>query len=245
MNKLMCHVVAGYPDEAACLELMKGMERAGASAIEVQIPFSDPIADGETIMRANDVALEGGMTTSKSFELIKKADLDCDVYVMSYVQKALHFGFEKFCEAVAKTGAKGLIIPDLPHESAEHEELMRLCRKYSLELVPVLSPGMPPPRLKAALQDDPPLAYVTSRKGITGSEYAGSGELKRFVGDIRRSADTDIMIGFGISTAKDVKDALELGDVAVVGSAFIKAIQKSGVPNDAVSLAKDLIGVKS
>ncbi len=74
------------------------MEKAGATAIEVQIPFSDPIADGETIMRANDVALEGGMTTAKSFELIKEAGLSCDVYIMSYIQKALHFGFKEFCE---------------------------------------------------------------------------------------------------------------------------------------------------
>ncbi|HEX5744307.1 MAG TPA: tryptophan synthase subunit alpha [Candidatus Saccharimonadales bacterium] len=241
MNKLMCHVVAGYPDADACLGLMKGMQKAGAAAIEVQIPFSDPIADGETIMRANDVALEGGMTTAKSFELIKQAGLGCDVYVMSYIQKVLHCGFEAFCEAVAKAGAKGLIIPDLPHESPEHKELLRLCRNYKLELVPVFSPGMPRERLKAALEDDPKCVYVTSRKGITGSEYAGGGELKRFVDDIRNQSDAEVMIGFGISTPQDVKDALELGDVAVVGSAFIKELQKSG---DSLSLVKELIGAR-
>ncbi len=86
---------------------------------------------------------------------------------------------------------------------------------------------MPAARLKAALQDDPPRVYVTSRKGITGSEYAASGELKRFVDDIKRQSGAEVMIGFGISTPKDVKDALEVGDIAVVGSAIIKEIQKS------------------
>lgn len=242
MNKLMCHVVAGYPDEAACLELMRGLQEAGAAAIEVQIPFSDPIADGETIMRANDVALEGGMTTAKSFDLIKKAGLDCDIYVMSYIQKALHFGFKAFCETAAKAGAKGLIIPDLPPESPEYQELVQSCRKNGLELVPVLSPGMPAARLAEQLKGKPNRLYVTSRKGITGNEYAGSGELKRFIGDIRAQSKAQIFVGFGISTPQDVKDALGLGDVAVVGSAFIKTIQQSG---DALSLAKELIGAES
>lgn len=242
MNRLMCHVVAGFPDSAACLELMKRLQEAGAEAVEVQVPFSDPIADGEAIMRANDVALEGGMTTAGSFELIKKAALDCDVYVMSYIQKVLHFGFAKFCEAAAGSGAKGLIIPDLPHESKEHAELLKLADASGLELVPVLSPGMPAARLSAELADDPSRVYVTSRRGITGSEYAASDELKKFADDIRHDSKAEIMIGFGIATPADVKDALEVGDIAVVGSAIIKEVQKSGLIADGARLADSLIG---
>src|SRR5256885_530537 len=92
MNKsLVCHVVAGYPSPKECLQLLFGMQAIGVEAIEVQIPFSDPIADGETIMEANDAALNGGITTAKSFELIKTArqrGLETDLYIMSYLQKA-------------------------------------------------------------------------------------------------------------------------------------------------------------
>ena len=126
MNKLVCHVVAGYPDTEACLELMKGMDKAGVKAIEVQVPFSDPIADGETIMRANDVALEQGMTTKGSFALIHEArrqGVTCDIYVMSYMQKVQHAGLEAFCDEVQACGAKGLILPDLPYDSPEYKHL--------------------------------------------------------------------------------------------------------------------------
>lgn len=245
MNKLMCHVVAGYPDAKTCLRLMKGLEKAGAAAIEAQIPFSDPIADGETIMRANDVALAGGMTTAESFDLIKEAALDCDVYVMSYIQKVFHFGFDEFCNAAEMCGAKGLIIPDLPHESAEHKELAVLARHLELELVPVLSPGMPATRLKQQLKDNPKRVYVTSRKGITGNEYTGGGGLKRFVDDVRRQSGAEVMIGFGIATPKDVEEALSIGDVAVVGSAIIKEFQKAELLDDALCLASNLIGAGS
>jgi tryptophan synthase alpha subunit len=230
---LICHVVAGYPDERTCLELMKGMDEAGVSAIEVQIPFSDPIADGETIMRANDVALEGGMTTADSFDLMKRArkqGVNCDIYIMSYVQKARHFGLEAFCDEARKCDAKGLIIPDLPYDSPEYPQLLKLARARELELVPVLSPGMPDTRLQTLLSAKPNSVYVTSRRGITGNTYSGTRELERIIGSIRSESKAIVMVGFGISTPEDVTDALKFGDQAVVGSAIIKNFQADGLP---------------
>lgn len=229
---LMCHVVAGYPDADTCLGLMKGLQEAGACAIEVQIPFSDPIADGETIMRANDAALEAGMTTAGSFDLMDEArrqGVDTDIYIMSYVQKVLHFGFEEFCARAKKAGAKGLIIPDLPYESPEYGRLAPLAGGSGLELVPVLSPGMPEDRLSALLKEAPAHVYVTSQRGITGNEYSGTEELKRLVSHIRGQSKASVMIGFGIATPKDVSDVLEIGDIAVVGSAIIKHLKDSDV----------------
>src|SRR4051812_41007603 len=117
---LMCHVVAGYPDKEGCLRLLRGMQQLGVAAIEVQIPFSDPIADGETIMRANDIALANGITTANSFELIetvRKSAAGADLYIMSYLQKVRHFGLSEFCKRASTAGVKGLIIPDLPYDS--------------------------------------------------------------------------------------------------------------------------------
>ncbi len=245
-RSLMCHVVAGYPDADTCLQLMRGLQEAGATAIEVQIPFSDPIADGETIMQANDAALAGGMTTTGSFSLIAKAreqGLDRDVYIMSYLQKVQHQGIEAFCRAAADCGARGLIIPDVPYESPEHGQLVSLVRKYGLELVPVLSPGMSSKRLAALLRAGPKYVYVTSRRGITGSSYAGTAELDRFVAEVRRGSNATVMIGFGIATAKDVDDVLRYGDIAVVGSAIIKKLQSSGL-GKTLEYAAGLTGAK-
>jgi tryptophan synthase alpha chain len=223
---LMCHVVAGYPDRSGCLELIRGLAGAGVAAIEVQVPFSDPIADGETIMRANDQALAGGMTTAGSFELIREAGVSCDVYVMSYLQKVYRFGPQEFCDEARKSGVKGLIVPDMPYDSPDCTELKKLAG--SLELVPVLSPGMPGKRLDDILKAGPASVYVTSQRGITGNAYHGGGELEQLVKIIREKSEARIMIGFGISMPQDVGDALKLGDLAVIGSALIKRFQESG-----------------
>lgn len=242
-NSLMCHVVAGYPDKETCLQLMVGLQAAGAAAIEVQIPFSDPIADGETIMRANDTAIEAGMTTAGSFDLIKKAraqGVDTDLYIMSYLQKVRHFGLDKFCQQAEICGATGLIIPDLPYDSPEFEEIRKLLAGRPLSLIPVLSPGMPPLRLKTLLAGGPSAVYVTSLRGITGNRYAPTAELKKLVSVIRQRSKSKIMIGFGIAAPTDVRDALALGDMAVVGSAIIKAVQAAGLEG-ALTFVKSLV----
>ncbi len=233
MNKpIICHVVAGYPSFDDCLQLMLGMQQIGVAAIEVQIPFSDPIADGETIMEANDVALNGGMTTASSLSLIEAArsqGVNTDIYIMSYLQKVGHFGFEYFCKMAADCKVQGLIIPDLPYDSPEADELQQLTADKGLQLIPVLSPGMAADRLQAILARKPQRLYITSSQGITGNEYAPADQLKQLVATIRQQTDATLMIGFGISTPQDVQDVLAIGDVAVVGSAVIKKIKAGGV----------------
>lgn len=230
MNRLMCHVVAGYPDKETCLALMAGMDEIGVAAIEVQIPFSDPIADGETIMRANDVALDGGMTTADSFALLNEArhrGVKTEIYVMSYLQKVQRFGLERFCASAEKAGVKGLIVPDLPYDSPEYGELSGFTDKHRLILVPVLSPGMPGRRLEALIKPKPRAVYVTSQRGITGNAYSAGEELEHFVAEVRKRMVPEVMIGFGIKTPADVANALRVGDVAVIGSAIINELQAS------------------
>lgn len=247
MSKLMCHVVAGYPDAKTCVRLMRGMQELRVAAIEVQIPFSDPIADGGAIMQANDVALEGGMTTAGSFNLIKLAreqGVDCDIYIMSYLQKVQHFGLEAFCKEASSCGVKGLIIPDMPYESPEYALIAEHAAKNSLELVPVLSPGMPGERLKTLLQTGPSRIYVTSQRGITGNAYSGTEELKRFIGDVRNQSEAIVMVGFGIKSPADVSSVLKFGDMAVVGSAIINRLKASD-PDKTLGYIKTLTGAAS
>lgn len=244
MNKpVMCHLVAGFPDAQSCLELLQGLSALDVAALEVQIPFSDPIADGETIMRANDTALGHGMTTAGSFELLEQAraqGVDSDLYIMSYVQKVRHFGMAEFCRRAAAVRAAGLIIPDLPYDSPEFAELHKLAAEQQLQLVPVLSPGMAAARLQVVLALRPAVLYITSRRGITGKAYAPDHHLKQFITEVKKLSEAKLMIGFGIASPQDVDDVLELGDVAVVGSALVKQLQSSGVA-ETVAYARSLI----
>lgn len=226
---LVCHLVAGYPDARTSLALMSGLQELKVAALEVQIPFSDPIADGETIMAANDVALRGGMTTAGSFDLIAAAraqGVNTDIYIMSYLQKVRHFGLPAFCRQAAANQVKGLIIPDLPYDSPEFTDLKQLTDRHGLAIVPVVSPDMAPDRLEAILALRPSVIYVTSRRGITGNQYQPADHLRQLVRDIKRSSqETTVMIGFGIATSEDVAQALAAGDLAVVGSALIKNLE--------------------
>ena len=232
-NKLMCHVVAGYPSQEECVELLLKMQGAGIQTIEVQIPFSDPIADGETIMRANDKALERGMTTKKSFDLIKTArnkGLKADIYIMSYSQKLISFGIEEFCSSAAEVGAKGFIIPDLPVETEEYELLRKSSEVRGLEIVPVVSPGVSENRLKENIKHAKNIIYLTSIKGITGSSLGLSRELKQVAKEIKRQKpECKLAIGFGIGNKQDVEKVLEVADIAVLGSSVIRKIDSSGI----------------
>lgn len=232
-NKLMTHMVAGYPSTDECIELMLGMQRLGVGIIEIQIPFSDPIADGETIMRANDVALENGMSIEKSFELIqqaRKTGLETPVYVMSYLQKVIHLGARQFCAQAADCGASGLIIPDLPFDSPEYEELELAAKANLLQLVPVISPGMEESRLSSVLPNNEGLVYLTSMKGITGKSLSVSEELTQLAERIKKDCPKlTLAIGFGVQSAQDVKEILAIADMAVAGSSVIREIEKSGV----------------
>jgi tryptophan synthase alpha chain len=242
-RQLACHVVAGYPNSKDCVALMVGFARAGASVIEVQIPFSDPIADGETIMFANDRAIEQGMTTNDSFKLIKQArteGVDCKIYVMTYLQKINHLGFKEFTELAKEAKVDGFIVPDLPVDTEEYKRLEDLVKPLGLIIVPVLSPGMAANRLSMILDTKPPVVYLTSRSGITGKEYNAAANLRDVSREIRARSNSQIIIGFGIRNANDVTDALEYGDMAVVGSALVKAVNEGGV-NQALMLVNQLI----
>lgn len=228
----MTHVVAGYPTELACKELLFGMQAAGVYAIEIQIPFSDPSADGPIIMHANDVALENNMTVQKCFNMIhtsREKGLTTPVYVMSYANKLLQFGLKKFCQEAKRCHAEGLIVPDLPFDTAEYKELSDYCSQLEIDLVPVLSPGVITERLIQYNLGSHKLVYLTSTRGITGKELSTSKELVQLVKTIRSQSSCLIALGFGIRTAQHVHQSLELVDIAVVGSEVLRKVEQDGV----------------
>jgi tryptophan synthase alpha chain len=231
-NKLMTHVVAGYPTKAQCIELLLGMQEAGVSIIEVQIPFSDPSADGPVIMKANDTALENGTTIQDCFDMLAQArtqGLKVPLYIMSYANKVMSFGIEGFCSQAQKIGVNGLIIPDLPCGTSDHEALLGVCSARNLDLVPVASPGTLVSRLSEYKLETHELIYVTSTQGITGKELTIKQELLDLIEIIRSKTNGQIALGFGIRNLPDVQQALEVADFAVIGSAVIKIMEDNDV----------------
>lgn len=246
-NKIMTHVVAGYPNKKECLELMLGMQTAGVFAIEVQLPFSDPGADGPTIMKANDIALEIGMNIDATFALIaksRKQGFKTPLYIMSYTNKLFRYGFEDFCRNASKCQVSGLIIPDLPFDSPEHEELLGYCNEFNLELVPVLSPGIKVDRLEMYKLSSKKLIYVTSAKGITGKELSIKVELKGLLRMIRAESNCLVALGFGIRTKNHIEQALEIADIAVIGSEIVRVTEKKGV-SGAIKFIKSLVKLRT
>lgn len=244
---LVCHVVAGFPSSQDCVSLMKGFYDAGVSAIEVQIPFSDPIADGETIMSANDRAIAQGMTTRESFELVKKArsqGVKCKIYIMSYLQKINHFGYKDFADLAKQAQVNGFIVPDLPVDTEEYRKLETAASEVGIDIIPVLSPGMSSDRLSMILDTNPPTVYLTSRSGITGTTYNAASNLKDVSMEVKNKAQSQIIIGFGIADEADVDNALEYGDMAVVGSAIVRAVNSGGI-TQALELVARLAGISA
>ncbi len=246
MNNLMTHVVAGYPSVNACLDLLVGMDTLGVQDIEIQIPFSDPSADGPTIMKANDIALGLGMTIETSFQLVADArarGVTARLHIMTYINKLFYVGIKKFCERAAQRGVSGFVIPDLTLGSLEYKEFIDSSKSLGLAFLPVLSPGMDEDRLIQLTMDADEMVYLTSTHGITGNSLRLDKNLSQAVDSIRaKRPDIKIALGFGIRSADDVRRALELADCAVVGSAIIDAIMSSDNSIEAgISLVQSLV----
>lgn len=244
-NKLMTHVVAGYPTATQCIELMIGMQNAGVYAIEVQIPFSDPSADGPTIMMANDVALDNGMTVKNCFDLIiiaRRQGLTCPIYAMSYANKLLSYGLVNFCNEAKNADVAGLIVPDLPFDTPEYIDLHAICSTLNLDIVPVMSPGMTRERLMQSGLKSSKLIYLTSTKGITGKEIIIQQELTDFACTIRENSNCLIALGFGIRCLEHVHMALKIADVAVIGSELIREVDQNGIPST-LDFIRRLVGL--
>ena len=229
--KLMTHVVAGYPSLKATETLVLDMAKAGVDFIEIQIPFSDPLADGPTIMEANDQALKNGATVQDCFTLMKKlsAQVNIPLLFMSYYNILFNYGVENFCQKAHACGAQGLIIPDIPLDEESSEHFIANCEKYHLNHIRLLSPSSTEKRIKLNAQVQNGFVYCTSRVGTTGAKNQIAPDLKNYLKKIRRYISVPIAVGFGISKPEHVQALAGHADIAVIGSAIIKKIKKDGV----------------
>jgi tryptophan synthase alpha chain len=228
--QLMTHVVGGYPSLEANAELIRLMARCGVRLIEIQIPFTDPLADGPTIMRANQAALDAGITPDHCFDLCAKLSKELDVafMFMTYANIPFASGMERFLDQAAASGASGIILPDLPWDEPGGD-YAEAARERGLHPVMVISPDTPAARLASILERASGLLYTTLKVGITGAGAQLDQAGIDYVRTLKAKADLPIAAGFGISSPEHVRMLSGLADAAVVGSHIINLLDRKGM----------------
>jgi tryptophan synthase alpha chain len=233
---LMPYFTLGFPDPSTSLEIISAISQAGSDLIELGVPFSDPLADGPTIQRSTQQALEAGMNVARCLELVaglRTRGVRQPLILMGYFNPILAYGLERFVAEAAEAGADGFIIPDLPPEEAG--EMEAACQDHKLALIYLVAPTSTPERLALAAQRTSGFLYLISLTGVTGARANLPPHLKAFVDQVRAQAqpDTPLALGFGISTAQQAGAVGELVDGVIVGSALIEAV--SGTPDPAAA----------
>jgi tryptophan synthase alpha chain len=221
---LMTHVVVGYPDLEGTYELVKTMVEEGVDVIELQIPFSDPMADGSTIMAASEQALSLGVTPQDCLDFMKRvsADFAIPFVFMSYFNIVFSFGTGEFVRKAKSAGASGFIIPDALPDTKEGKELYDFSLDAQVPMITVLAPQNEPERVAELEVVLKTLVYQPLHKGVTGARSETNQLLQKEINLIRQHTDAAIAVGFGVSKPEHVLLAKESGaDVVVVGSAVI------------------------
>ena len=221
-HRILAHFVAGYPTFNDSLDIARGLIAGGAWALEMQIPFTDPSADGPDIDQACQTALAGGFTFNDALKLLEtiRRESDIPVFVMSYANIAVVRGIPSFVRQLSEQGASGFIIPDLPPDS--DEGLYQAAADVGAPAVPVIVPWISNSRLNQILALKPEMIYVALRKGITGQKTHIDTGQRQFLTQLTNRPDAPrILAGFGIQNAEQVREINSLAHAAVVGSAII------------------------
>jgi tryptophan synthase alpha chain len=225
---LIAYVTCGDPDLATTREVILAAIDAGASVIELGVPFSDPLADGPVIQRASERALKNGTSLEHVLTLaseIREHSQSVGLVIFSYLNPILRMGLAKFCEVARLAGIDGTLVTDLPVE--ESGEYLREARKNGLATIFLAAPTSPDQRLKSIAQVSTGFIYAISRTGVTGARQQMSGDAQTLVKRIRRFSKLPIAVGFGISTPTQFAAVGKFAEGAVVGSAIVHAIEQN------------------
>ncbi|WP_372841057.1 tryptophan synthase subunit alpha [Phaeovulum sp.] len=221
----VAYIMAGDPDVATTLELMRGMPAAGVDVIELGMPFTDPMADGPTIQSAGQRALAGGQTMDKTLQLVRDfraGDAQTPIVLMGYYNPIYARGVPRFLAEAAAAGVDGLIVVDLPPE--EDAELCLPAQAAGLNFIRLATPTTDAKRLPKVLENTSGFVYYVSVTGITGAAAAEAAEVGPEVARIKASTALPVIVGFGITTPEAAESIAGLADGCVVGSAIVKLI---------------------
>ncbi|MDA9423289.1 MULTISPECIES: tryptophan synthase subunit alpha [Bradyrhizobium] len=221
-------LMAGDPDPATSLEIIKALPKSGADVIEIGMPFTDPMADGPSIQAAGLRALKAGMTLKKTLELVRGFRKDDDatpIVLMGYYNPIYIYGVDKFLVDAKSAGVDGLIIVDLPPE--EDDELCLPAMKAGLNFIRLATPTTDDKRLPAVLANTSGFVYYVSITGITGAATADSAAVSEAVARIKRHTKLPVCVGFGIRTPETARAIASHANGAVVGTALVDALKTS------------------
>lgn len=224
---IMTHVVCGYPSFDANWKALEIMDSFGVDLVELQFPFSEPSADGPLFVKANQEAIVNGVHVEDCFEFMAKvtAKFSFKVVMMGYYNTVFKTGHRKFLERLKEVGAHGFILPDLPVEEAG--ELHAIAKELDLSPIVLMTPTNSDARLAELASCADGFIYTVARKGVTGTNTSMNQEVSTFITRCRQFTNLPLAVGFGVSTAEDVSFIGQHADIAVIGTAALKAWEES------------------
>ena len=223
-KKFISFITAGDPSLAKTKEFIEVLAEK-SDIIEIGLPFSDPLAEGEVIEAANMRALKNGATTAKMFDMLKTVDVAAKLVILTYINPVFVYGADKFFAQCKDSNIWGVIIPDLPFE--ERAEVAAEAEKYGIHLITLISPASAE-RVQMLAKDATGFIYLVSSMGTTGTRDKLTIDLSEIIAQIRDVTETPVCVGFGISTPEQANAVREISDGVIVGSAFVKIIEEHG-----------------
>ncbi|OZG73124.1 tryptophan synthase subunit alpha [Hahella sp. CCB-MM4] len=236
--QVMSHAVVGFPSLDENLRAIDGLVSAGVRMIELQVPFSDPVADGPTLVNACYLALKQGGSVAATLELARQATArhpQVTFILMSYLNPLYRYGLEQCFRDAAEAGIQGLIIPDWPVESVE--PMLPLLDELNLAPVLMVTPNTPESRLQRICQASRMMIYVVARMGVTGHQTRWDEAFDLYLNRIRQYTDLPLAVGFGVRDASDLKALKHKVEVAAVCSRYIEWQAESGSETAAKNMA--------
>ena len=239
----IAYIAAGDPDLAETQRIAFGLEAVGVDILELGVPFSDPLADGTVNQAAAGRALRSGTTVSGVLDCVRKMRaerLAIPVVLYTYLNPAYLYGFERFLTEAAEAGVDGVLVLDLPpDEAGRNEELRR--RPEGLKMIRLIAPTTPPERIALIAQAAEGFVYFVSREGVTGEQQSVSSSLAEQAAAIRAVTSLPLVVGFGISTPEQAREAAGPVDAVVVGSAIVRRIGEHGASGEVTARVAEFV----
>ena len=239
---LVAYITCGDPDLDTSLEAAIAAIAAGADVLELGVPFSDPVADGPVIQAASDRALKNGVKLGDVLKLaadVRKRAPQAGLIVFSYFNPILRYGLERFCADSTQAGVDGALVTDLPVEEAD--EYVRLMRGHKLATVFLAAPTSTDERLKSVCEASTGFIYAVSRTGVTGVRQQLATDAEALVRRLRQFTKLPIAVGFGVSNSQQFAEVGSFADAAVVGTAIVQLIERSGHGSKAANAVAEFI----
>lgn len=225
----MGHQVIGYPSLEVNQSILEAFDQSSIDFVELQIPFSDPVADGPLFVKANQAALDQGMTVERALSFIEnmKRKITIPILIMTYYNIVLAYGESQFIEKIARMGVVGIIIPDAPYE--ETTSLWSMCKDKGIAMIPIITAYTSVERQLLLEKEGDGFVYCVPRTGVTGTKTQFDSPILNQISQMKAQAKLPVGVGFGIQTVDDLERLTGTCDIAIMGSVFLKTYEETGM----------------